>query len=260
MISGVLLDISGVVSDGDQLLPNALESIQRLRDAQLPVRFLTNTTRSTRKAVLTRLKNLNLKLDDCELFTPAQAVRTWLTKNRRSPHLLVHPEYKCEFAGLKAEGRKAVIVGDAAQHFTYTALNNAFRELTHGADLVALAENRAFKDADGSLSIDAGAFVKALEFASNRKAVLMGKPAPQFFALALNQLSCPAQEVVIVGDDAESDVSGALNAGIGYAILVRTGKYRSGDEFQYSPPPSAVVDDIAAATFWILRKRSGGTT
>ena len=41
--------------------------------------------------------------------------------------------------------------------------------------LLALAMNRNFKDADGGLSLDAGPFVAALEYASKRKAILLAK-------------------------------------------------------------------------------------
>ena len=34
----------------------------------------------------------------------------------------------------------------------------------------------------------------------------------------------------MVGDDVEQDVNGAIRAGIGVAVLVKTGKYREGDE------------------------------
>ena len=34
----------------------------------------------------------------------------------------------------------------------------------------------------------------------------------------------------MVGDDVEQDVNGAIRAGIGVGVLVKTGKYREGDE------------------------------
>lgn len=150
----------------------------------------------------------------------------------------------------------AVVVGDAGEAFDYLRLNKAFRELVDGADFLALATNRTFKDADGKLSLDAGAFVTALEFASGRKAAVLGKPSPDFFLAALAGLDCLPSEAVMVGDDAESDVAGALNAGLGAALLVRTGKYRPGDEARFEPAPTALVDDIVAGVDWIMANRS----
>lgn len=55
----------------------------------------------------------------------------------------------------------------------------------------------------------------------------------------------------MVGDDAEADVGGALAAGL-QGVLVRTGKYRPGDENRMDPPPTHVASDLAAAVEWIL--------
>jgi len=252
MISGVLLDLSGVIYEGEKPLPGAVNSITRLRDTGLPLCFVTNTTRSPKQVIKKKLERLGLQVQDSEIFTPAQAARDWLRKNNRSPYLLVHPNFVREFEGVQGGDERAVVVGDAGDAFNYAALNRAFRELIEGAELLALAENRTFKDAEGRLSLDAGPFVRALEFASQRNAILIGKPSCEFFASALAHIRCPPEKAVIIGDDAEADVSGALRAGIGHALLVRTGKYRPGDEQRFKPPATAVVEDIRAATAWIV--------
>ncbi len=252
MIRGVLLDLAGVIYEGNVALPGAADAVARLRDAGLPLRFVTNTTRSTKHMVLERLAKLGISLEESELFAPAQAARAWLAENDCSPMLLVHPNLVQEFAGLPERPHRAVVVGDAGEAFTYDNLNHAFRELMGGARLIALAKNRTFKDDDGELSLDTGAFVTALEYASQRSAVVLGKPAPEFFAAALTSMGCAPHQTVMVGDDAEADVAGALRAGLGAAILVRTGKYSPGDEHRFDPPPTATADGVAAAADWIL--------
>ena len=157
-----------------------------------------------------------------------------------------------EFQDDSDRANRAVVVGDAGEEFRYASLNRAFRELIAGASLIALAKNRSFKDADGKLSLDAGAFVAALEFASQRTALVLGKPAPGFFEAALASMDCPLKHAVMVGDDAEADVAGALRAGLGGAVLVRTGKYRPGDEERFEPPPTVTLESLSAAVDWIL--------
>jgi HAD superfamily hydrolase (TIGR01458 family) len=173
-----------------------------------------------------------------------------------STHLLIHPALEEDFANLPASGPEAVVIGDAADGFTYAALNEAFRKLLAGAAFLALARNRSFKDEDGELSLDTGAFVTALEYATQREAVLLGKPAPDFFQAALATLACDGKEAVMVGDDVEADVAGAIAAGLGSALLVRTGKYRPGDETKAKPAPSDTVADLAAAARWIMERRA----
>jgi HAD superfamily hydrolase (TIGR01458 family) len=255
MIKGVLLDLSGVIYVGNQVLPGTLDAIARLRDARLPVRFLTNTTRTPKSGVLRRLRTMGFPIADDELFTPAEAARKWLAANKRSPHLLIHPDLGEDFQGLADWSDKAVVVGDAGTGFTFDTLNAAFRSLMGGAEFLALATNRTFRDFDGELSLDAGAFVAALEFATQRKATVLGKPSRDFFSSALASMGCAAGDAVMVGDDAEMDVSGALSAGLSAGVLVRTGKYLVGAETRFDPAPSAVVDDLPAAVKWILERR-----
>ena len=52
MVKGVLLDLSGVLYDGDQPVPGAAEAVATLRAGGLPVRFLTNSTRAPRRKLL----------------------------------------------------------------------------------------------------------------------------------------------------------------------------------------------------------------
>ena len=101
------------------------------------------------------------------------------------------------------------------------------------------------------LAVGAGAFVAALEYATQREATVLGKPAEAFFHVAVESLGCTPEETVMVGDDVEADVGGAKEASVA-GVLVRTGKYQEGDEDKISPPPDHVAADLAAATDWIL--------
>lgn len=251
-IKGVLVDLGGVVYVGDRPIQGAIEAIDRLNQAGLPVRFLTNTTRISKRRLVVRLTEMGLILSGNDLFTPADAARSWLKQHGMAAHLLVHPDLHEDFAGFEDGAKKAVIVGDAGDAFTYAALNAAFRQLVAGAPLLTLAKNRSFRDADDELSLDAGAFVAGLEYAAEVEGTLMGKPSPDFFSTALASMACPADRGVMIGDDAEADVAGALASGVGHAVLVRTGKYRDGDEAKATPPPTETVDDFAAAVDWVL--------
>jgi HAD superfamily hydrolase (TIGR01458 family) len=255
MIEGVLLDLGGVVYVGDAPLAGALEALERLRATGLALRYITNTTRIPKRAMLAKLHRLGVPAGEAELFMPALAARRHLEARGSSPQLLVHPALEEDFAGLPGDGPgdgpEAVVIGDAAEGFTYQALNAAFRALVGGAEFLALARNRSFQDADGALSLDAGPFVAALEYASGREATLFGKPSRAFFEAALDSLGCAADRAVMVGDDVESDVAGAMAAGL-MGVLLRCGKYRPDDEALIEPPPSAVLADLTEAVDWIL--------
>ena len=115
MIKGALLDLAGVVYDGDHAIAGSIEAVERLRAAGIRLCFVSNTTRSTKHAVIARLASFGLTIGDKELFTPAGAAVAWLTQHERAPHLLVHPALEAEFAGLPGDGPPAVVVGDAGE-------------------------------------------------------------------------------------------------------------------------------------------------
>lgn len=250
MVSGILLDLSGVLYVEADPLPGAVQALQRLQSAGLPVRYVTNTTRSTRQQIMHKLQGMGFAIRPNEVFTAPVAARNYLDAKGLKPYLLVHPDLEGEFPGGETHAPDAVLVGDAGEAFTYASMNHAFRLLMNGAPLLAMGRNRYFKEADG-LSLDAGPFVRALEYAADTQAHVLGKPAPEFFAAACDSLDLGPDEVVMVGDDVEADVNGATDAGL-QGILVRTGKYRRGDEDRLTSSSAVVLDDIGAFVDWIL--------
>jgi HAD superfamily hydrolase (TIGR01458 family) len=246
MVRGVLIDLDGVVYVGSQALPGSLDAIHRLRESRISVRFITNTTRRPRRRIVSDLARLGLHIVAQDLFTPAALARAYLARENLVPLLIVHPDLREDFAGLASDGGEAVVVGDAGAFFTYDLLNQAYRRIVHGAEFLALAKNRNFLDHDGELSLDAGPFVAGLEYASGKMATVLGKPAPAFFELAVESMACRPEDVVMIGDDAEADVGGAMAAGL-QGILVQTGKYRPGQEAALPERPTHVVADLGAA-------------
>ncbi len=249
-IKGVLLDLSGVLYVGSDPVPGALPALQRLQSSGLPLRYITNTTRSTRRDIYTKLKRMGFAVREDDIFTAPGAIRHYLGEHELRPHFLIHPGLEPEVADLASEDPSAVVLGDAGEAFTYERLNLAFRLLMDGAPLIAMGNNKYFKEADG-LSLDVGPFMAALEYAADTQAVVLGKPARAFFLSAVAELGCAPGDAVMVGDDALADVQGALEAGL-QGILVRTGKYREGDDAQIKAPGAIVVDDIGAAVEWVL--------
>lgn len=253
MIEGVLLDLSGVLYVGSESLPGAHAAIRRLDEANVPVRFVTNTTRSPRRAILDKLARMQFSISDETLFTAPQAAAAYVRKHGLHPSMLIHPDLRDEFAEHAPADWDAVLVGDAGAEFTYENLNTAFRLVFNGAPLLAMGYNKYFKETEG-FSLDIGPFVAALEFAAGAQAKVLGKPAPEFFEAAVSDLGCKPAHAVMVGDDAEADVGGAIAAGL-QGILVRTGKYRDGDEDSIDSH-AITVDDIGAAVDWILANRA----
>ena len=237
-IRGLLLDLDGTLYVGGEAVAGAREAVGSLKDCGFIVRYVTNTTRKPRGWVCERLRVMGFEVEEAEIFTPARAAVGRIGAG--SCFALVDDSLMADLAGLDLTDNRPdhVLVGDLGEGFTYERLNPAFRHLMQGAKLVALQKNRYWQT-DVGLSLDAGPFVAALEYASGKRASVVGKPERDFFRLALEDLRLEPNEVAMVGDDAEADVLGAKRAGL-MGIQVRTGKWRADTR-----EADLVIDSIA---------------
>ncbi|MGB7501754.1 MAG: TIGR01458 family HAD-type hydrolase [Azonexus sp.] len=245
----VLIDLAGVLHIDDQPIPGAVGALRTLRSSGLPLRFLTNTTRSPTSRIVASLRQMGFAIEPDEIQTAVIATRHLVEQRKLRPHYLVHPDIVDEIGPSHPEP-DAVVLGDAGPHFTFASLNHAFRLLMRGYPFIAMARNRYFKESDG-LTLDVGAFVNGLEFSSGVTAEVVGKPAATFFQSALDQLGIGPEQAILIGDDLSDDIGGAQAVGIP-GILVRTGKFRAGDDAHPQIRPSNVVADFPAAVNYLL--------
>jgi HAD superfamily hydrolase (TIGR01458 family) len=238
-VGGLLVDLDGTLYVGDEPVEGAREAVDKLKSSGLVLRYVTNTTRKRRREVSEHLHSLGFEVDEAEIFTPARAAVGLIGDRSCFPLVDESLLEDLERVTLSQYRPDYVLVGDLGAGFTYDRLNAAFRYLMDGAELLALQRNRYWRKDDG-LSLDAGPFVAALEYASGKSATVIGKPEKSFFQRALEELGLEPNEVAMVGDDAEADVAGAQAAGL-KGIQVKTGKYRPGTEGE----PDLVLDSFA---------------
>ncbi len=252
----MLLDLDGVLYVGDEAVPGAADAVAWLAAEQIPFRYLTNTTSRPRSAIVDKLLRLGIEADADDVLTPAVAASDWLREHGIARPAPFVPEVTAaEFAGFDAldpgaeEGAGAVVVGDLGSSWDFATLNRAFRLLMSDptTPLIALGLTRYWRAEDG-LRMDAGGFVRALEYATGRDAVVLGKPDARFYDAAVAALGVAPGDAAMVGDDVRTDVGGAQDAGL-TGVLVRTGKFSPAD-LDGDVTPDAVIDSIADLPRW----------
>lgn len=249
-MTALLIDLDGVIYEGDDPVAGATETIAWIRERKIPHLFLTNTTSRPRAALVEKLAGMNVSATEKRILTPPTAAVRWLSDHAPGPAaLFVAPPMLKEFSGLDIapEGQSevaSVVIGDYGELWDFGELNRAFRLLMAKPQplLVALGMTRYWKAADG-LRLDTAPFVMALSHATGAEPVVLGKPARPFFETALAMLEAGPEETVMVGDDIRGDIGGAQNAGI-TAVLVKTGKFWP-DDLKGDVEPDAVLDSIA---------------
>lgn len=246
-LDGLLLDIDGVLAVSWEPLPGAVDAMRRLRADGVPFRLITNTTTKTRAALAATLRTSGFDVTDDELVTAVVATAVHLRERHPDANVFVlsDGDASADLTGISLvdlDRADVIVLGGASPAFSYETMNRVFRRLMDGATLVGMHRNLFWKTSDG-WELDGGAYLAGLEAAAETQATICGKPEPSYFAAAVTMLGVPADRVAMVGDDIVNDVLGAQAAGI-TGVLVRSGKYRPGDERRPEGEPDHVVDSI----------------
>ena len=251
-MTGLLFDLDGVLYNSEEPIQGASKALEWVREHKIPHLFVTNTTSRSRATIAAKLNRFGIAAGENDILSPPLAAAAWLRRNSAAGPvaLFVRDATRPDFEGLALvpedaeRGAAYVVIGDLGTHWDFRTLNRAFRLLHHNpeAQLIALGMTRYWMAGDG-ISLDVAPFVVALEHATGRKPIVFGKPAANFFQLAAARLGLPTQDVLMVGDDIEADVRGAMAAGLKGA-LVQTGKFRPAD-LQSDPKPHHVLNSVA---------------
>ncbi|BEV09453.1 MULTISPECIES: TIGR01458 family HAD-type hydrolase [unclassified Methylophilus] len=245
-IKAVLFDLDGVLYIGNQVINGAIAAVKQLREAGIAVRFVTNTSTLSLASLQSKLNALGFNVVPEEIMSAPQATIQYLKKQPNPVcKLLLADDVKKDFACFDQSETAAnyVVIGDIGDRWSYQLLNEVFTCLVNGAQLIAIHKNRFWQTETG-LQMDIGAFVTGLEYASNTKAMLMGKPSQHFFHMAIDALRLKPSEVLMIGDDIDADIGGAQDAGL-HGILVKTGKYRETYTRLSAVEPDAMIASVA---------------
>lgn len=209
---------------------------------------MTNTTKESKTTLYQRLVKIGFQLEKDEIFSSLSATNNYVCKNNLNPFYLVSDDARQDFPPTSERPLDSVVVGLAPEAFNYEKLNEAFRVLLDNktSQLIAIHQGKYYKRKDG-IALGPGCFIKGLEYAASKDAKVIGKPNKYFFESAIPQ-GVTAEECVMIGDDVNDDITGALKNNI-RGIQVKTGKYLP--DVQGELPPTALVENFAEAVEWI---------
>ncbi len=222
----ILIDFDGVVRLGSQLASDAFEFLNFLHSEKLPFFIITNSTRDSSDD----LKNI-LAFNGIgfavNAMTTVDAAIEYLKENNLSVSVYCNKNIRPRFEKfINDKDPQAVVIGDLGTGWTYGILNEIFNKVYGGAKIIAMHKNKFWKPDGIEFALDAGAFITAIEYASGKNSVLIGKPSPIYFHTAIKMLGFdPISPFLMIGDDLENDIKPAQELG-GKGILVYTGNTR----------------------------------
>ncbi len=247
-VRGFLLDMDGVLYRGMSVREGAQELIAHFNEHGVPYLCLTNNATRTAAQYEQKLSQLGLPIPASRVLGTAETTARWLAA--RSPGATVYVigtdglKHELSRQGLRlVETDKAewVVVG-LDQELTYGKLKTATRAIYRGAGFVGTNPDTTFPEADG-LSPGCGAILAALEAATNKRPIIIGKPEPIIFRQALARLCLPPEQVAIVGDRLDTDILGGQRMGLTTVLVL--GGITTPEELETSPiRPDYVFENL----------------
>ncbi len=245
-----LFDLDGVFYRGKEnpIKIGGTRVIQRIRERGKRLFILTNNSTDTVATIRSNLLNFDIPVKSEEILTSGAMTAEYVVKTYgRATYYLIGErglDEELRKAGLKrslGDHADVVIVG-LDRRLTYSRLDRAAKVVSNGADIVASHAARVYMHKHGP-AIAAGPIVKALEYATGKRATVIGKPSPLMFQIALGKANCDSSDAVMIGDQVETDIVGARKAGVD-SILVLTGVDKGDGRIK---PSSTVqnIDDLA---------------
>jgi HAD superfamily hydrolase (TIGR01458 family) len=244
-----LIDIDGVLIRGDKIIEGADETMKYLEENMFAYVLVTNTTRMPKKTLIKELTAFGFKVDERRLLTTLSATIDYIKSKKENAkcYLIAPDESDADFQGTgltitRNEEPVDFVVLGYDNRTDFKMLDSAFRLIKDGAKLVAMHEDKVFPGKPKQ-NIGLGAFVRSLEYSTNKKAIVIGKPSKTFFELSMKQISASAKETAMIGDSLAGDIIGAKNAGL-KAIMVRTGNFDEKELDKSKIKPDYLIDSI----------------
>lgn len=242
---GILFDWDGVLYVGSKAIEGAVKAFTKIRNSQIQCRFVTNTSTLSLASLQQKINTLGFSIPTDEIISAPQATLLYL-KRQKDPvcRFLLANDVKDDFKEFTQSNTVAnyIVIGGIGDTWSYSLLNEVFNCLMNGAKLIAIHKNRFWQTEHG-LQMEIGGFIDGLEYANGVKAMIIGKPSPDFFKITLDDMGLKPNEVAIIGDDIDVDVGGGQQAGL-KGILVKTGKYRQSYAEASAVKPDFIINSV----------------
>lgn len=242
-----LIDLDGTIYSGNESIEYAEEFINYLNSKGIDYLFITNNSTKDVGEALKKLSDLKIKADEKNIFTSAQATALYLKKEKISKVYLIGENgirnslIKEKIEIVDQEKCEAVVVG-LDRELTYSKLRDASSAILRGAKLIGTNPDK-FVPLEHGFEPGNGGQVKYLEYATDEEAVIVGKPNKLIMELAINKFDYLKEDIVMVGDNYDTDIMSGINIGID-TIHVQTGVSSKEDVMKKDKVPTYTIKNL----------------
>lgn len=249
-IQALILDMDGVLWQGPQPIGDLPSIFNRIRQRGWKVILATNNATRTPQQYVERLDGFGVRVEPWQVINSAHAVTSYLTQQYPSGGTVYVIgevgiiEALAEKGFTTGEENVIAVVAGMDRQLSYEKLSRATLLIRSGVPFIGTNPDRTFPIPEGLIP-GAGAILAALETATSVTPMIMGKPSPAMYQLALERLGTSPAETLVVGDRLETDIAGAQAIGCRTA-LVLSGVSSEADGLAWQPQPDIIAKNLAS--------------
>nr|WP_320165502.1 HAD-IIA family hydrolase [uncultured Methylophaga sp.] len=265
-VAGLIIDMDGVLWHGNKPMKGVEAFFQLLRKKHIPFVLATNNASLTQQQYIEKLASMNIDVAANEILTSSMATVSYLCEHLsadkkrvfvigedglkqplRDNGFVLTELYEVDQPEKGITGRTAdIVVSGLDRHLSWDKLATATLNINAGAAFYATNSDSTLPTELGEV-MGNGGVLAALESVTGVKPISIGKPAPILYEQALKILGTTKETTIAIGDRLNTDILGAVNAGI-RSVLVLTGVSSVEDVEQVDYQPTWILDDLAALT------------
>jgi 4-nitrophenyl phosphatase len=259
-VHALIIDMDGVLWEGNQAFPGLIEFFQLLRTKKLAFVLATNNASLTQNQYIAKLEKMGVSVSSNEILTSSMATAIYLSEqtNPESTRLFVIGEEGLRLP-LIEKGFNLIdsyenndnspadyVVCGLDRKLTWEKLANASLHLHAGAKFIATNADTTLPTERGPV-VGNGAILAALQAATHLPPTIIGKPEPIMYQQAIKILNTAPENTIAIGDRLNTDILGAVNTGI-RSIMVLTGISGEGDLKAINYQPTWIIPDLPELT------------
>ena len=259
-IQALIIDMDGVLWEGNRALPGLLDFFSLLREQKLAFILATNNASLTQDQYISKLDCMGITVSADEILTSSMATAHYLSEqvDPYSNRVLVigeeglrQPLIKKGFSLIdqafnKDEKAADFVICGLDRQLSWDKLAEASLHISAGAKFIATNADTTLPTERGPV-LGNGAILAALQAATNTTATVIGKPEAIMYQQAIKILDSKPEQTIAIGDRLNTDILGAVNTGI-RSIMVLSGISNEDDLKSISYQPTWIMQDLRDIT------------
>lgn len=246
-IKHLVIDMDGVLYRGEQPMPRLQEFFAFLRSKPISFVLATNNSTRTPRQYAEKLARMGVEVSPSEVLHSGQAAARVVARRfgrGARVHVFGMPSLReaVQAEGLVlADDNVQAVIASMDREVTYEKVKLATKLIRGGAAFYATNLDPTVPTDEGLLP-GTGSMIAMLRTASETEPIVVGKPEPTMYQLAMEQMGALPATTAAIGDRLDTDILGGQRAGL-TTICVLSGASNRAEAEAFAP--DFIFEDIA---------------